>query len=349
MATTLSPAAGGPLVSVIIPNYNHARYLPQRIESVLSQTYRNFEVLILDDCSPDHSRAIIADYARRDPRIRTAFNTENSGSTFKQWNKGMALTTGQYVWIAESDDYAAPELLAKLVAQLEADDAIGLAYCDSWHVHEDRQTVERDPDYFGTLDPELWRHDFVLDGLAVVRKFMSYYNIIPNASAVVLRRAVVERVGPADGSFKLVGDWLYWASILAISRVAFVAEPLNYFRFHGSNVRSSKLLNGTALLETVLIVKAMRRFGPPDPAFYHRKFRECLAFWFHSLISPEFQIPLRRHRDIFRAFLALDPHFGTQFVVGFSKFMLGNKLSGVRMYLGDGVLYPLLRKIISKR
>src|SRR5438034_11203510 len=86
-------------VSVIIPNYNHARYLRKRIESVLTQTYQDFEVILLDDCSTDESRSIIGEY-RIDPRVRIELNEQNSGNTFKQWNKGVGLARGTYVWIA---------------------------------------------------------------------------------------------------------------------------------------------------------------------------------------------------------------------------------------------------------
>ena len=93
------------LISVIIPNYNHARYLPQQIESVLNQTFQDIEVILMDDCSPDDSRSIIAAYAASDTRIRVVLNEHNSGSTFKQWNKSIAQARGTYVWLAESDDY----------------------------------------------------------------------------------------------------------------------------------------------------------------------------------------------------------------------------------------------------
>src|SRR5215472_4105163 len=109
-----------PKVSVIIPNYNHARYLQQRIDTVLGQTFQDFEVILLDDCSTDESRSIISEYAK-DPRVRTEFNEVNSGSTFKQWNKGVRLARGEYVWIAESDDYADKRFLEKLVYRLDAD------------------------------------------------------------------------------------------------------------------------------------------------------------------------------------------------------------------------------------
>ncbi|RYE13814.1 MAG: glycosyltransferase family 2 protein, partial [Sphingobacteriaceae bacterium] len=103
-----------PKVSVIIPNYNHARYLPQRIESVIHQTFQDIEVILMDDCSLDTSRTIIAQYAAQDNRIRVILNEQNSGSTFKQWNKGIALAKGEYVWIAESDDYAELDFLETL-------------------------------------------------------------------------------------------------------------------------------------------------------------------------------------------------------------------------------------------
>ena len=98
---------------VIVPNYNHARFLRQRLDSILAQTFQDFELILLDDCSTDESRTILEEYAR-DPRVRLDFNEVNSGSPFKQWNKGVRFARGKYVWIAESDDYADPRLLEAL-------------------------------------------------------------------------------------------------------------------------------------------------------------------------------------------------------------------------------------------
>src|SRR4029077_11316800 len=106
-----------PKVSVVVPTYNHSRFLRKRINSVLQQTFQDFEVILLDDCSTDDSRSILSSYTG-DPRVRNEFNDVNSGSTFKQWNKGVRLARGEYVWISESDDYAAPRFLERLVAIL---------------------------------------------------------------------------------------------------------------------------------------------------------------------------------------------------------------------------------------
>src|ERR1039457_1590707 len=107
-----------PKVSIVVPNYNHARFLPHRLDSVLGQTFQDFELILLDDCSTDESRSILSQYGG-DPRVRIEFNVVNSGSTFKQWNKGVRLAREEYVWIAESDDYADERLLEKLVVRLE--------------------------------------------------------------------------------------------------------------------------------------------------------------------------------------------------------------------------------------
>src|ERR1022692_1882228 len=104
-------------VSVVIPNYNHSRFLPRRIDSVLEQTFQDFELILLDDCSTDDSRSILSQYAD-ESRVRIEFNEVNSGTPFRQWNKGVGLARGEYVWIAESDDYADKRLLERLVAVL---------------------------------------------------------------------------------------------------------------------------------------------------------------------------------------------------------------------------------------
>ena len=96
-----------PRVTVVTPNYNHARYLPERIDSILAQTFQDFELLILDNASTDDSREVIGSYARHQ-NVRAIFNAENNGSPYKQWKLGLSQTKGEYIWFAESDDYADP-------------------------------------------------------------------------------------------------------------------------------------------------------------------------------------------------------------------------------------------------
>ena len=109
-----NPMNTSPLVSIIVPNYNHAKYLHQRLDSIFNQTCTNFEVILLDDLSTDNSIEILNSY--NDSRISHRFyNKENSGSPFRQWKKGLEAAKGELVWIAESDDWADVSFLEKMI------------------------------------------------------------------------------------------------------------------------------------------------------------------------------------------------------------------------------------------
>lgn len=275
-----------PKVSIIVPNYNHARFLDQRLSSLLGQTFTDFELLFLDDASTDDSRSVFEKYSS-DPRVRAVFNTTNGGNTFKQWNRGVREARGEYVWIAESDDYADPQLLEKLVPKLEADPGCGVAYCQSLEV-DDAGTVGRTLDWVtDSLDPVRWKTDFTNSGLDECRRYLLMANTLPNASGVVFRRKLYEEIGGADETMKLCGDWLVWAKLLGVSDVAYVAEPMNYFRQHGSTVRAQRINSLLFIFERYRIMAAIAGFAPiPD-----------------SILEPACQ----KMADIWEAYTRRDP------------------------------------------
>src|SRR5579864_3099606 len=167
-----------PKVSVIVPNYNHARFLPRRIDSVLQQTFQNFELILLDDCSTDDSRSILSSYAD-DPRVRIEFNEANSGSVFKQWNKGVRLAQGEYVWMAESDDYADNRLLQRLTAVLDAEPEVAYAYCRSWSVTDDGRLDGFAGAHLTDVDPLRWTKDYCADGREECRNYFVRMTTVP--------------------------------------------------------------------------------------------------------------------------------------------------------------------------
>jgi glycosyltransferase involved in cell wall biosynthesis len=235
------PPMPTPLVSVIVPNYRHAAYLPQRIESILAQTFQDFELILLDDRSPDHSREVLEGY-RHHPRVsQLVYNEQNSGSAFRQWNKGVGLAQGRYIWIAESDDWAEPTLLAVLVAKMAQSDDMALAFCQSY-LADDQGTAKGtyastySPDNYANL--EIWSSDFTITGNQFIADWLRRFNFIPNASAVIFRRDLYLQVGGAVDGLKLTGDWLLWLALAHQGQVGFVAAPLNYHRAHGQTVRS---------------------------------------------------------------------------------------------------------------
>jgi len=231
-----------PKVSVIVPNYNHERFLEKRIQSVLDQTYQDFELIILDDASPDNSKQVIENFLG-DQRIRTIYNQTNSGSTFKQWNKGICEAKGEYIWLAESDDYADECLLAELVAKLEQYPNVGIAQCQSWQIDEHDNILCSMADSTADLNETRWQQDFVNNGKDECNKYLIVRCTIPNASAVLIRKSIYDQVGGADEKLRLCGDWMLWAKMLLISDIAFVGKPLNYFRTHSNTVRSNSERN----------------------------------------------------------------------------------------------------------
>lgn len=228
-----------PRVSVIIPNYNHARYLRERVESILAQTLGDFEVILLDDASTDSSHSVLARYYGR-PRVRIAVNANNSGSVFAQWNKGIAMARGDYVWIAESDDSADPEFLETLVSVLEDHPSVGFAYCQSRMINREGAFLGTASSWTSDLHSSRWEADFVNTGLLELRDYLSIKNTVPNASAVLARRTILRQVTPVETSYRLCGDWLHWGKMLLHGDIAYVARPLNNWRLESSHARTSR-------------------------------------------------------------------------------------------------------------
>ena len=234
-----------PKVSVIIPNYNHSRFLERRIDSILDQTFQDFEIIFLDDNSTDKSQDIFSKYLGNPKISHNIINEVNSNSTFKQWNRGIELAVGEYIWIAESDDYAAPRFLEALVSVLDRNDDIGIAYCQSFIIDEQDNFLA--PNFLSCtdcLDLKKWTTNYLNKGIDECKNFLVGKNTIPNASAVLVRKSVYDaKVGRDNERFKVAGDWFTWLKILLASDVYFVAESLNYFRFCESSVsrQSTKL------------------------------------------------------------------------------------------------------------
>ncbi len=242
-----------PKVSIIVPSYNYARYLGQRLESIERQTYRDFEVILLDDASTDDSLPMLERFAQ-EHHCQLVCNERNSGNVFKQWNKGLRLATGKYVWIAEADDYADERFLEILVGRLEQNPRCGVAQCNSLRVDENSRITEPLRATLYDVDRTRWQRDFVGSGPEECIRYLIRECTIQNASAVVFKRELCECFGGADESFKMSADWKFWASLLCVSDLAFVAEPLNYFRTHGLSVRA-KTRTWTGIIEGLQVMK----------------------------------------------------------------------------------------------
>ena len=154
-----------PRISVLIPNYNYRRYLPERVRSIASQTVPVYELMVLDDGSSDGSRDWLeSELDSLMPDAQVVFNTRNSGSVFEQWRRGVELARGDYVWIAEADDLADPDFLAEVMAGF-SDPAVVLSYTQSKQIDEQGQVLAEDyQEYVADVSPSKWQHAYVADG-----------------------------------------------------------------------------------------------------------------------------------------------------------------------------------------
>jgi glycosyltransferase involved in cell wall biosynthesis len=306
-----------PKVSIILPNYNYARYLDERIQSLLNQTYKDFELIILDDASTDNSLEVIQKYTF-DPRIKMQFYTENSGLPYKRWNDGSDLAQGEYLLFAGADDSCEPTLIEKLVKKLDDHPSVGLAYSQSWEIDHDANIIGSCKNWTDFLSggKERWESDFVDDGKNEM-KYMFVTITIPNASCLLMRRNIFLKAGKFDTKLILAADWLLYVKILMISDIAFISESLNYFRRHPHTVRSHSSKNGLDIEEEILVKKFILDNSGLTfaPEIVSKAFGITKREWFNYVLgSRDISgiINLKRNIRIFKLLNSVERQLGKQ-------------------------------------
>ena len=242
-----------PKVSVIIPNYNHYDFLIQRIESVLNQTYQDFELLLLDDASTDKSHNILKQYEKHSKVSHIVINSENSGSVFKQWIKGIELATGEYIWIAESDDFADKNFLEETVASLQTNDKLGLVFTDTTKVDENGNVlglVSKSKKMLRSAD----NSDVVITKSNFVNYLLTHLTIV-NASSVLFRKSALLSVNfDTLKGFKNTGDVFTYVGVVLNFDLMYLSKPLNYMRFHSSNTTAKNKKSGQVYKDKILLL-----------------------------------------------------------------------------------------------
>lgn len=238
-----------PLVSIIVPNYNHERYLVQRLESIFNQTFQDFEVILLDDCSTDDSVIMLQRYATHPKVTHFVVNEQNTGSPFKQWKKGIDLARGKYIWIAESDDWAESTFLEILLPLINQED-VGIAFCNSNWVDEK-----------GAIGKSLslYQADFQRTGLEEIKAGMLKRCSVQNVSAVLMRKSVLDNTSDQFTNFKACGDWILYTEMLLQSSIAYCALPLNNFRWYHNNISNTAFSKGIWMTEGVKVLQVVKK------------------------------------------------------------------------------------------
>ncbi|MDQ3799385.1 MAG: glycosyltransferase [Acidobacteriota bacterium] len=211
-----------PLVSICVPSYNHAQYLPATLDSALAQTYPNIEIIVLDDGSKDESLAIARDYEKRFPgriKVYTHEGGANLGIS-RTVNAAFAHSKGKYWNGLPSDDTLYPEKIEKQVAFLEKNPELGFVYCYVDYTDFDGKRI------IGRFGRDITADEDPL-------KSMILENFIPGM-AILARREVIARVGDHDPDL-IYSDWDFWVRLFAISKGGFIPESLVGYRVHDYN------------------------------------------------------------------------------------------------------------------
>ncbi|WP_217521781.1 glycoside hydrolase family 99-like domain-containing protein [Vibrio metschnikovii] len=230
-----------PRVSVVVPNYNYAKYITSRLDSILNQTFPIYEMIVLDDVSTDNSVEVIQNYLQgcKIP-YRLVVNEKNSGSVFKQWQKGAELAQGDYLWIAEADDLAEPNFISTIMAE---DHNFSLAYTDSKQIDEydshlaDNYRYYYDEDMLSLLD-----ESGIFSGREVIDKVLSVKNQFMNVSSMIFKTQHLVTCFDKHMSdilkFKVAGDWFIYVQALSEpeAKCKIISKSLNIHRRHSASV-----------------------------------------------------------------------------------------------------------------
>ena len=229
-------------VVAVIPNYNYARFMQERLDSIVFQTYPVSKIIVLDDCSSDNSIDVIEKYIANNKTnipIELYKNEKNSGSVFAQWQKAFNMADGEYVWIAEADDSCNEKFLETVMRGFD-DPEVVISYCESLTMDENNKILMGDLrvwiDIFKT---HKWDADYVKDGKEEVAETMCINNTIANVSSAVFRKGDYNQIIEGAKSYKLAGDWYVYMNILKLGKIAYFKESLNYHRMQSQGLTLS--------------------------------------------------------------------------------------------------------------
>ena len=226
-------------ISVIVPNYNYAKYLRRRILSIAEQTYPIYELIVLDDASSDNSKTVIkkvvaeAGQTKPEMKIKMIWNKKNSGKAISQWIKGVKEASGDYIWIAEADDIARKDFLKEVMKGFEKPDVV-LSYTESAIINKYGVLVM--PNFRRSRDRERTGHfakSYIRPGRDEIEEIMAVRCTIPNVSAVVFKNTpdLLKSLKQAE-KFEQVGDWYLYTKLLENGKIFYNHKSLNFFRVH---------------------------------------------------------------------------------------------------------------------
>lgn len=285
------------------PCYKLAHLLPECIDSILSQTFRDFEVLIMDDCSPDNTPEVAQSF--RDPRVIHVRNQPNLGH-LRNYNKGIGLARGEYIWLISADDrLRRTDALERYVAAMDSNPDAGFAFCPGVALREGRETHILEYSTHGTSDR-------LFPGRQLFLKLLKGNSVL--AAAGMVRRKAYEKVGMFPLDLPFSGDWYLWLKFSLHFDAVYIAEPMVNYRYHQlamSNALVEKDVSICSRNDLVLLTRICEYVeGLGDDELLMHCVDAVAAYYGDHLASKQYRAGSRSTMtvDEFEASLALRPH-----------------------------------------
>jgi glycosyltransferase involved in cell wall biosynthesis len=229
-----------PLVTVVVISYNHSKFVKENLDSIKNQTYKNIQLIVGDDASPDHSADVMEQWLQENNfSAEKNFHTQNTGLA-AMLNECVALAKGKYIKLIAADDFLHPETLEKSVSKLESlGSEYGMLFTNTHTIDNDSIIIEDIADYntLGNIDPNIFRKELIKGNRIA-------------ALTVLLRTDVLKETGKYDSKF-IVEDFYRWLMISEKYLIGYIPEKLAYYRMHQENI--SKIKEEKIQMETILL------------------------------------------------------------------------------------------------
>ncbi|WP_298894549.1 glycosyltransferase family 2 protein [uncultured Psychroserpens sp.] len=278
-------------VSVILPNYNHADYLEERLDSIVNQTYQNFELIILDDASTDNSLEVLNRYASHEKVSHFIINENNSGSPFLQWKKGLNLATGDYIWIAESDDSCELDFIETHVKHLQKFD---VSVAKTLIISEEGKTNKA------------LEHPIVVNESQLTITAKHFVNCpISNVSTAMFKTIDKAKLEASTFSeYNLIGDLVFYFEFFNTLNITENIDTTSYFRQFGLSNLTTKSMRyfHKYLVEHIRFIKYVNTIEKGTikhlvkPYIKRRFYKIMHRKTFNEKLSPRFFIIFLKYK-----------------------------------------------------
>jgi glycosyltransferase involved in cell wall biosynthesis len=253
-----------PKVSIIIPTYNRANFIGETIQSILNQTFQDFEIIVVDDGSTDNTKKIIDGFIKQSEKIKYLYQNHCGRPSIPR-NYGFKISTGKYLAFLDSDDLWLPKKLEKQINVLEKNINVGFVDCKNIIINEFGSEIKgsyKFPIYNGDVFRELLKS-----------------NIILTPGSVIIKRDVIEKIGNFDESLLSLDDWDLWIRISKYYGFAYINEPLFKYRVHINNVTATLPQRNAEEQIIYIFEKHKNDYKDAQPDYYYKGLRETGSFY----------------------------------------------------------------------